>query len=146
MKDIDKGFARFAKAIKSAKDTKLEVGLFRDTGKNDGVYIADYAYANEFGTEAIPSRPFLRTTFDENEENWSEFFNRKLEQVFNEKISLDDAISLLAEKAVDDVKNTISNRNFLPKLNEETIKKKGSSKTLVDTGTMRNSVSYRVKK
>ena len=45
---------------------------------------------------------------------------------------------------IGDVKLTISN-NMPPPNSEKTIKKKGSSKTLIDTGAMRNAVSYRVK-
>ena len=46
-----------------------------------------------------------------------------------------------------DIQETISGRDFLPKLSPQTIKrKKGSTKTLVDTGAYLNSIKHVMKK
>ena len=145
IKDIDKGFSKIIKEIASWKNTKVKIGLFKEEGKNDGEYIADYAYANEFGEGNVPSRPFIRNTFDENQSDWSDSLQENLGKVIEGKIDSNNIFSLLGERAVDDVKKTISN-NLPPPNAESTIKKKGSSKTLIDSGAMRNAVSYRITK
>lgn len=145
VKDFDKGFINFKKTMASLKNSKLEVGLFKEEGKNDGEYIADYAYANEFGEGNLPSRPFLRTAFDENKNDWSDDLSKNLDKAIEGKIDSNTALSLLAERAVDDIKKTISN-NLPPPNAESTIRKKSSSKTLIDSGAMRNAINYRVKK
>lgn len=143
--DKDLGMKHFKKLLLGFQKAEVEVGIFKEAGQNNGEYIADYAYDNEHGTSEIPKRPFLATTFDTQNERWSKFLENGVERAIEEKNTKPDFyLARLGEKMIGDVKLTISN-NMPPPNSEKTIKKKGSSKTLIDTGAMRNAVSYRVK-
>ena len=53
------------------------------------------------------------------------------------------ALEILGNKAEGDMKATIGRGHFVPNA-PNTIKQKGSSQPLIDTGRMRNSVSHKV--
>lgn len=94
----------------------------------------------------IPSRPFMRTAFDQN----IEAINRDMKDVVNglkrgQNIAV--LLKVVGEKQQRRIKKIISTVDFLPKLADSTIKKKkGSTKTLIDSGALRNSIRYVVHK
>jgi len=94
----------------------------------------------------IPSRPFMRTAFDQN----IDAINNDMKAVVSGLKKGKDIIFLLktvGEKHQRRIQRVISTVNFLPKLADSTIKaKKGSTKTLIDSGAMRNSIRYVVHK
>ena len=143
MKDIDKGFKETIKKWKALESKTLQVGILKDAGTNKtGAFIADYACANEFGTKDIPARSFIGSTCDEQSKKWDAMIDKMIDDPsYNEE----RLIGLLGEQIVADIKETITYRNILPKLSEQTIKrKKGSTKTLIDTGIMRNSIKFEI--
>jgi hypothetical protein len=67
VKDTDLGFKQLIAELQNAKNLEVVVGLQESEEKSaDGVYVAEYAAANEYGTKKIPERSFMRSTFDEN--------------------------------------------------------------------------------
>ena len=94
----------------------------------------------EFGNERIPSRPFLRQTLSENQEKYTALFT----QLFKQGLQIEKIYEQLALVAQGDVQLNIARGNWVANA-KSTIKQKGSSKPLIDTGKMRQSVKGIVK-
>lgn len=142
MFDKDKGFKDFAKIARELNKKSLKLGIFSDAGKNreTGQYISEYASYNEHGTKKIPKRPFLSTTFDEHKDEW---LNDASKLLASTDMNAKQIVRTVGEKAVGQIKETISS-NIDPRNAASTIAKKKSSRTLIDTGAMRAAVSYKV--
>jgi len=94
----------------------------------------------------IPSRPFMRTAFDEAREKIGKDMNTQGKRMALGKATAQQALTIIGQRHAARVQNVITGRNFLPKLAPQTIKaKKGSTKTLVDTGAMVNAVQISVR-
>lgn len=99
----------------------------------------DVALWNEFGTENIPARPFLRTAQRKAVERGQHIVKRRMEENSDvEQICKDLGMMMQAE-----IKNQITRGTFTPNA-ESTIKRKGSSRPLVDTGNLLQSVHWGV--
>jgi hypothetical protein len=148
-KDIDRGWNSIFRELKKAGRMEVAVGILQGSGHGygeGGVPIAEYATYNEFGTGNIPSRPFMATSFDENLSEINDDFKRQSDAIVKGERTTRQALTIIGQKHASRVQNTIANRDFLPKLAPSTIAaKKGSSKTLVDTGAMLNSVQISVR-
>ncbi len=148
MKDKDLGYKNIIKEFKSYKNKTIQAGILSSAGTNDetGTLIAEYAAYNEYGTKDVPARPFMSMTFDEKNSNWVKSLDSILEKLVNGgNVDIKKGISLIGEQMVTDIKETITNRDILPKLKPKTIKgKKGSTKTLIDSGNMRKAINFEI--
>lgn len=95
-------------------------------------------------TVTIPERSFLRSSFDENVSKIQQDMNQQASLVMQGKSTVRRALGIVGIKHVDRVKMKISS-NIQPPNSAATIAKKKSTKTLIDTGAMRNSVHYVVR-
>lgn len=140
--DRDMGWAKIKREFAKAATLEVAVGVNEGAGANaDGASIAEYATYNEYGTDKIPSRPSMRTAFDENVADVARDMDHHGAQVMTGAITTRQALTIIGQKHADRIKNTITGRDFLPKLADSTIAaKRGSTKTLVDTGAMVNSI------
>lgn len=107
---------------------------------SDSFNLASLAAVLEFGNERIPTRPFLRQTLAENQKKYIELFA----ELINRGFSIEQAYNQIALIAQGDVQQNIVNGDWAANA-ESTIKRKGSSKPLIDTGKMRQSVRGIVK-
>lgn len=138
--DKDRGMKSIMRAYQSANHVKVNVGVQSTTGA-----IAEYAAANEYGTSTIPQRPAIGTAFDENKAKYIRNMERATKRIGTEAFAR--IANELGIGAKQDIQNTITGRNFLPKLKPATVKaKKGSTKTLVDTGAYVNSIVHVITK
>ena len=137
----DKGKKRVRKTSKSGKKSKRKTIV----ENRDGPTIAQYAAWNEYGTKdgRIPARPFIRNWIDNNREKIEKTQARLFKQVCEGKISAEEAVAKLGQFAQDGIKRYIITGNFTPNA-ESTVQRKGSSRPLIDTGVMRNSIRYQV--
>jgi phage gpG-like protein len=150
-KDIDKGFNALEKRLKEFKTAVIKVGVQGREAQilNDGVTVATYATTNEFGTKTagkngnivIPERSFIRSTTDK-----KKYWKVEIDKAYNSIIDgKDTAIAAIAKVGIiarDDIKQTITD-GIPPPNAESTIKKKKSSHPLIDTGILRNSITYK---
>lgn len=146
MKDIDKGFKEAIKKLQALKSKTLQAGILASAGTNNktATLIAEYAHYNEFGTKNIPARSFIGSTFDEQNNGWFGKLDNIVDKVIENKVTnIDLEIGLLGERMVGDIKEKITS-NIPPALKLPTIKRKKSSKTLIDTGIMRNSIKFEI--
>jgi hypothetical protein len=140
------------KAAAAAK-TKLKIGVLTGSGTEPGseITLVELAAIHEFGSPAagIPERSFLRKTFQLQREEVKAMTEKLAKRFLEDKIELNDALGLLGQWLVARVRETITSQLVTPRLSESeagrrTIKRKGSSVTLVDTGHLINAISYEI--
>ena len=74
---------------------------------------------------------------DNNKQKWIKLFSHIVKENFN----FENACNQMGFQIVNDFKNQITSGSFVPN-SEYTIKKKGSSRPLIDTAKMRNSITF----
>lgn len=135
---------RFQQMLRELATLEVKVGFQNgDAKEDDGTDVCDVAAWNELGTEHMPSRPFLRKSIDENEEKIVNFMKSQKGNMLN-GASAEQVLKEIGIFQKDLVQEKITNGSFEPN-KESTIRKKGSSKPLIDTGRMRQSVNYVIK-
>lgn len=135
---------RFFRELKRMADLEVQVGFQGDQMYEDGISIAEVAAINEFGASDIPERPFMRQSF-ENHESELKAACEAANRLVNSGGSAEQALQQLGVMAKGLVQEEIVNGGFAPNA-ESTIKKKGSEQPLIDTGTMRGSVQFVIKR
>lgn len=132
------------KVIKECDDKEICVGFNASSGtEEDGTSIVDIAAWNEFGTENIPSRPFMRDTMRNNREEINSFLASSMKRMMNGS-EPEKVMNQVGSKVKGMMQKEIRDGEFEPN-KPSTIAKKGSDKPLIDTGRMRQSVIYIVR-
>jgi len=139
--DRDLGLKRFMRELQKAKVTEVVVGVQQGSDNAEGESIAEYAAYNEFGTEKIPERSFMRSAFDENVNDLSRQLDRSYAQIQAGTMTVYKALGLVGLRHQDQIQHKIDT-NVPPPNAPATIAAKGSSHTLIDTGAMRASIRY----
>ena len=136
---------RFFAEIEKLKEQQVFVGFQAGQVADDrGVDMAQIAMFNELGTSTAPSRPFLRMSVDENEDKINTACGRELESLKSGGTA-ETILRRVGALGVRLVQEKIGSGSFEPNA-ESTIRKKGSDKPLIDTGRMRQSVKYVIKR
>lgn len=137
----------------AASDSRVKVGVMASAGHHaeSGITMAELAAVHEYGSPAnsIPERSFLRKTLDLKAQEIKAKMREVTQAYVEDRISLAQALGLVGQWMVTQVRLTITSQQVRPRLDESeagrrTIEKKGSSVTLVDTGQLLNSISYEV--
>jgi hypothetical protein len=89
----------------------------------------------------VPARPFFRPAFDKNAQKLGAFIETTVGAVYLGKLAPRQALGLIGEFMVAKVKAEIRAVKS-PPLAKLTIVRKGSTKPLIDTGQMINSVQH----
>lgn len=145
-RDVDNGYKALVERIYGLKKSKVAVGIFEADGgqpHGDGVTVADVAAWNEFGTDTIPERSFLRAWFDENIARAQEALHRLMVRVVEGKLTKEQALEQFGLWVQGEVQKRIA-QGIPPPNAQSTIDAKGSSKPLIDTGQLRSSVTFGV--
>ncbi len=77
----------------------VKVGVQSDAGSHDGTSLLDIAIYNEFGTDTIPARPFIRDFANKNGKVLGIAMDRMADAVTAGKKSVGDALGTLGEFA-----------------------------------------------
>lgn len=119
----------------------VDIGFYSTAKYQDGTPVTNVAAWNEFGTERIPSRPFMRNT------------NEKVEEpvIDHLKATVDPKKMIVTPEMAEQVGVIVQGamQEEIVDLREppnapSTVAAKGSSNPLVDTGKLRQSVTYKV--
>lgn len=141
--DKDLGWRRIKRKMDFLDGKEIRAGVLPSAGKGKkGVPIAEYATYNEYGTEKIPSRPFMATSADENK-GWSTSVKNAVKGIIDgaEVIS---QMNTVGEKMKTDIKKNIGTYRFKP-LKPATVKKKGHDIQLIDSGALYDAIDFEVK-
>ena len=137
-------FKQLIEQLKASGEKAVYVGFPAEFNEkvegSDNFNLASLAAVLEFGNESIPSRPFLRQTLAENQEKYTTLFVK----LFESGISIEQIYEQIALIAQGDVQQNIVNGKWTANA-PSTIKRKKSSKPLIDTGKLRQSVRGIVK-
>lgn len=136
---------RFFKQIDELIDKEVFIGFQSGEVTDDrGVDMAQIAMWNELGTSTSPSRPFLRMSVDENASDINTMCGKQLKTI-TEGGTAEQCLKQVGVFGVSLVQEKIVSGSYAPNA-PSTIKKKGSDKPLIDTGRMRQSVKYVIRK
>lgn len=129
-------------------EVTITVGVHSDDanhthGTGEGLTIGDIGTFHEFGTAHIPARSFVRGWFDERQDFIQATLRTQVAAVVAGKRPVAQALERVALAFEGDVKRRITD-NIPPPLAPATIKRKGSSVALIDTGQLRGAVRARV--
>lgn len=144
------GFGRFLARLEVAKRRSEGVSRSAYVGVTgaQGSDLVIIAAANEYGTKTkdgkthIPSRPFLRNAM--NDPKLAEFVGRQAALFYQDKLKLDDVLNRIGAYGTALVQRSIGS-NIAPENAQSTIARKGSSRTLINTGRLRQSIAWVVK-
>lgn len=121
----------------------VRVGFLEGATYPDGTSVAMVAAVNEYGapSRGIPPRPFFRNMIADKSQEWPEALGKTLQATGLDQTR---ALELMGQGVAAQLRDSIVKTDS-PPLAQSTIDRKGSSKPLVDSGHMLNSVDYEVK-
>ena len=137
--------ARFRRA--KAEAMKVKVGLPRGSGTHgpSGLPVVTLGVIHEFGSSdgRIPERPFLRMTMRRKRREHYALIRDLAHTVTSGRSTPRIALSQLGAVAAANVQEQIADGTPPPNA-PATIRRKGSSTPLVDTGALRQAITYQV--
>lgn len=141
----DLGLEEAIKQIRATSKLAISVGVHGDSGEEGGTPLATIAAANEYGTEDghIPERSFIRSTVDEELPSLKILRDRVLAQVVLGELNPRQAIGIMGAYLQGKIQQKIAS-GVPPPNAPATIAAKGSSTTLIDTGRLRQAISYEI--
>lgn len=153
-KDKDLGLKKIIAELKSLQRAEVLIGIQAGSktkaqfskGRNQipGINIAQYAAQNEFGTDKIPQRSFIRSAFDENLNLIEQLVEKQYGEIIDGTKSISSGLGIIGQFIESTVKLKIRQIRMPPN-SPRTIAMKGSSKPLIDFGQMFAAVRYVVK-
>lgn len=119
-------------------DKTVLVGIHEYAGSADGgnLTMAQLGAIQHFGTQTIPARPWLDVGVKSGTQDY-------LEVIQNHSDDIDNALEIIGQIAVGKVQQYMTDLQS-PANAPSTIAKKGSSNPLIDTGALRQSVTYSI--
>lgn len=125
----------------------LEIGIFGDgtMHMNGADTVLTIAITHEFGlaVKGIPERSFIRAGFDEYQEDIISQAEELLKQVISLKIEPEYFFNGLGHIVVGFIQRYLTDLSTPPNA-PYTIKMKGSSNPLIDSGQLRDSITFKV--
>lgn len=106
--------------MKSLEEYSAQAGWFESARYDDGVPVAQVAIYNEYGTSRIPPRSFMRPTAESQKGEWARTTGKVVSQVLRGKMSAEQGMTLVAQKAAGDIRQTIT-QVFEPELSPVTV-------------------------
>lgn len=143
------GTEALKKMLEELQRKEIHAGFFDTSHYPDGTPVAYAAVVQELGHGPIPPRPFMRPAQEENKVKWMNGIAKGLRSVIDGKVTLDHALEQVGMVAAGDIRKAIKAVTS-PALKASTIrarqsrkksKKSASTKPLVDTGLMIQSVA-----
>lgn len=139
----NKGLENELALMKKFAKASIKVGIQADSGDYpDGTSVVDVAIWNEVGTTKTPSRPFVRQCFADNQQVVAQYLGFAVLRVAK-GANLSQELSKIGQWYQDKQKNTLKSYPWTPNA-PSTVKRKKSSKPLVDTGQLVNAIRYKV--
>ena len=146
----DMGKAKIERELRAARKLVALVGIPSDAKRhedNPNIGLAEIAFIMENGSTVnnIPPRPFMQQTRTMNEKKVAGLSKKYLSAISTGKMSAMDAIKKLGASYEGAMKKIFLTGSFVGNA-ESTKKRKKSSKPLIDTGILRQSIKYKVAK
>ncbi len=150
MRVRDRGWHKLEASLRATKEgAHVVVGILSDSKnqrRGEPLTNAVLGFIHEFGSSDghVPERSFLRATVDAKREKYKTTIRRIAKLVLLGKMTQRQALQLIGVMIQGDVVKTI-NAGVPPKNAPSTIARKGSSKTLIDTGQLKGAITFEVR-
>jgi hypothetical protein len=131
----------FFRQIAELAKLQVRVGFQQGAASEGGADIVDVAMWNELGTEHIPPRPFLRQSVENNAAQIKAMAEAQVKKLVKGQTTAQGALQALGTMQKGLIQNEIKSGGFTPNA-PRTIAKKGSAQPLIDTGRLRQSVTF----
>lgn len=148
IKDIDpRAFDDLRRRLE-AGNHQVRIGFpagVQHKGDGDSIAMAELAAVHEFGAPSvgIPERPFMRVSLQKNRPAYVALNRQNIKKILQKQMDIRTALGRLGELAKGDMQKEIAQGSFAP-LKPSTIRRKGSSRPLVDSGQMRQSIAWEI--
>lgn len=147
----DNGLLDRIRLVARRYTAKVEVGYFGNeqhrpsitSGSPNSITMSGLAAIHELGL-GVPKRAFIEPALRQNRDKYIKYAGKQITPIIRRRQSFNSAWQGLGVMAVADIQKYMVTATFTP-LAPSTIARKGSSKPLIDTGQMRQSITYRVK-
>jgi hypothetical protein len=152
--DKDNGYDALMKASATWGDKSIRIGVLdKDGGESHGggTTVIDVATWNEFGVKdekgdwKIPPRSFIRAFGDQERAEAVKLLKRLYALVVMGRMTEEKALDMFGVWAVGRIQARIA-QGIPPANADSTVRRKGSSTPLIDTGQLRSSISFEVEK
>lgn len=154
VRDKDNGLHALADRLRDLQDGEgwtIQVGILDaegqakigHDGKEEPVSLADVAAFHEYGL-GVPQRSFIGAYFDEHDKDIRVRASKSVQAFLKGAISKDQCLAQVGSYCVGGIQVRIS-EGIEPWLMPATIRAKGSSIPLIDTGQLRTGVTWKVK-
>ena len=138
----------FVKNIKKQlKSAQVKVGLPKGKGGSyeDGSSVIEVGSWHEFGTDKIPERSFIRVPVQQNMQKYKSLAQKEVKKIYEGKQTVDGALGILGLFMSDRMKASFTDNDWAEN-SPFTVALKGSSTPLIDTGQLRQSITWQVAK
>ena len=143
-------FVAYEKNLQQFKDSVVKAGILAKDGSNnhsEGITVFQIGMIHEFGApeKNIPRRSFIRVPIENNIKEITKLIENNHKLVSENSMSAKVALDRIGLKAQNTIKKSFRDNDW--KANSRaTVKRKGSSRPLIDTGQLVGSISYIVEK
>ena len=149
LKDIDKGWSRIVKELKEINKSVVKVGILESAGNTtDGkMRMAKLGSIQEYGLpqKKIPPRPFMRQAYERCKEKIIQLLKSEKSKIILGKSNVKKSLDVVGTYFQQEIQREFTAGNFVPN-KPETIRRKGSSQPLIDTGRLKGSIRFLVEK
>lgn len=151
IKELDHNLKPIEDAIKAIKELDVLVGVPQEKSSRDGtVSNAELAFIHSKGSplRGIPARPIIEPAIEDSKEQIAELIKKSAQKALDgDKEGAIESLEKAGMQGQNIVRAWFTNpRNNWPENSERTIKLKGSSRPLIDSGELRKSITYVVRK
>lgn len=148
VRERDLGMKKILRTLKAGNDYRTKVGIQGTQGDaiRDGISNAQLGAVHEFGVPGrIPERSYMRSTFDALQKFYLAILVRDLRLIGLSSGSVRMTLDRLGERHLGDIVRRI-NAGIPPPNAQVTIDRKGSSKPLIDTAQLKQSLTVKTAK
>jgi len=147
IKDTDKGYRRTVAEMRAFNGQTLSVGVHESKPHSGGPLTTAELFAiHEFGLGNVPERSMLRAWVDGNKRSINREISKAAQRILktaNQGKASKRELNRLGLAFVASIQGRIA-ASIPPPLAPATIKRKGSSVPLIDTGQLRQSITHKV--
>lgn len=138
----------FFKKLDQIKKSYVTIGIYEDAGSyENGETVIKVALGNEFGTDTIPERSFFRSAIDDNLDKINKWREEMIVNIFENNWPVEKALRAIGLRIQVLVQNKIKSNippDNSPATKAHKLKEGVGQKTLIETGLMLRSVTFKV--
>lgn len=148
--DALKQAEHYLRSLKEMKTKHVAVGVLESEATKrvygNDTTVGQVAAIHEYGLGNSPQRSFLKLPQELKQKEISNFINKQMEKVFD-GMSVSQGLGLIGQYNLNLIQDAFASGGFgkWDGLDPYTIQRKGSSGVLIDTGILKNSITYEVR-